>query len=91
MDRTEATIRNLLAGLPAPGYDLGILSERGMYRLEAVSHDRFVRLIPTSSTAMPTMHTFTSDPPEKVPTRCWTTSPGARSLGSTPKATAPPP
>ena len=46
MDRTEATIRNLLAALPAPGYDLGILSERGMYRLETVSHDRFVRLIP---------------------------------------------
>lgn len=46
MDRTEAAIRNLLAALPAPGYDLGILGDRGMYRLEAVSHSRLVRMLP---------------------------------------------
>ncbi len=46
MDRTEATLRKLLAALPAPGYDLGILSERGMYRLEAVSHARILRMLP---------------------------------------------
>ena len=46
MDRPEATLRKLLAALPAPGYDLGILSERGMYRLEAVSHTRILRMLP---------------------------------------------
>ena len=46
MDRTEATLRKLLAALPAPGYDLGTLSERGMYRLEAVSQARILRMLP---------------------------------------------
>ena len=46
MDRTEATLRKLFAALPAPGYDLGILSERGMYRLEAVSHAGILRMLP---------------------------------------------
>ncbi len=46
MDRIEATLRKLLAALPAPGYDLGTLSERGMYRLEAVSHARILRMLP---------------------------------------------
>lgn len=46
MDKTEATLRKLLTALPAPGYDLGILSERGMYRVEAVSHARTLRMLP---------------------------------------------
>lgn len=46
MDRTETTIRKFLAALPAPSYDLGILGERGMYRLEAVSQTRIVRMLP---------------------------------------------
>ncbi len=46
MDRTEATIRKLLAALPAPGYDLGILSDGGMYRLEAVPESRILRMLP---------------------------------------------
>jgi hypothetical protein len=46
MDRTEATLRKLLAALPAPGYDFGILRERGMYRLEAVSQARILRMLP---------------------------------------------
>ena len=46
MDRTPATLRKLLAALPAPGYDLGILGERGMYRLEAVTHCRILRMLP---------------------------------------------
>jgi len=46
MDRTEATIRNLLAALPASGYDLGILSPGGMYRLESVSANRLLRMLP---------------------------------------------
>ena len=46
MDRTEAILRKLLATLPAPGYDLGILSERGMYRLEAVSQARILPMLP---------------------------------------------
>ena len=46
MDRTEATLRKLLAALPAPGYDLGTLNERGMYRLEAVSPARILRMLP---------------------------------------------
>ncbi len=46
MDRTETTLRNLLAALPAPGYDLGILGERGMYRLEAAAQARILRMLP---------------------------------------------
>jgi hypothetical protein len=45
MDRTEATIRNLLTALPAPGYDLGILSDKRMYRLEAVHASRLLRML----------------------------------------------
>ena len=45
MDRTEVTIRNLLTALPAPGYDLGILSEGGMYRLEALQASRLLRML----------------------------------------------
>ena len=30
MDRTEATVRNMLAAIEAPLYDVGVLSERGM-------------------------------------------------------------
>ena len=45
MDRTEATIRKLLAALPARGYDLGILSDGGMYRLEAVPASRLLRML----------------------------------------------
>lgn len=46
MDRTEATIRKLVAALPARGYDLGILSDGGMYRLEAVLASRLFRMLP---------------------------------------------
>ncbi len=46
MDRTEGTIRKLLAALPATGYDLGILNDRGMYRLEAVPESRIIRMLP---------------------------------------------
>jgi hypothetical protein len=46
MDRTEAAIRDLLAALPAPGYDLGILSDAGMYRLEALPAPRILRMLP---------------------------------------------
>jgi hypothetical protein len=45
MDRTEATIRTLLTALPAPGYDLGILSDGRMYRLEAVHESRLLRML----------------------------------------------
>jgi hypothetical protein len=45
MDRTEATIRNLLTAIPAPGYDLGILSDKRMYRLEAVHASRLLRML----------------------------------------------
>ena len=46
MDGTEATIRKLVTALPAPGYDLGVLSEGGMYRLEALQASRLLRMIP---------------------------------------------
>lgn len=46
MDRTEATICNLLSALPAPGYDLGIFSDGSMYRLEAVQTSRLLRMLP---------------------------------------------
>ena len=46
MDRTEATIRDLFAALPAPGYDLGILGDGRMYRLEALKASRILRMLP---------------------------------------------
>ncbi len=46
MNRTEGTIRKLLAALPATGYDLGILNDRGMDRLEAVPESRIIRMLP---------------------------------------------
>jgi hypothetical protein len=45
MDRTETIIRKFLTALPAQGYDIGILSERGMYRLESVSASRILRML----------------------------------------------
>ncbi len=45
MDRPEATIRKLLAALPAPGYDLGILGAKGMHRLEALPANRILRML----------------------------------------------
>ncbi len=46
MDKTEAIIRKLLAALPAPGYDIGVLSEGGMYRVEAATAPRVLRMLP---------------------------------------------
>lgn len=46
MYRTEAILRKWLAALPAPAYELGILGERGMYRLEAVPSARILRMLP---------------------------------------------
>ena len=46
MDRTEHTIRQLLAALPAPGYDIGVLTDAGMYRVEAAPAYRVLRMLP---------------------------------------------
>ncbi len=46
MDKTEHTIRQLLAALPAPGYDIGVLSDKGMYRVEAAPASRVLRMLP---------------------------------------------
>ena len=46
MDRTETILCSWFAALPSPAYDLGILGERGTYRLEAVPVSRIVRMIP---------------------------------------------
>ena len=46
MDRTEAILRKLFTALPAPGYDLGILGDAGMYRLQTVPSFRVLRMIP---------------------------------------------
>lgn len=46
MNRTADQLRRFLAALPASGYDLGILGERGMYRLEAITADRILRMLP---------------------------------------------
>ncbi len=46
MDRTEATLRKLFAALPAPGYDVGVLSDGGMYRVEAAPAPRVLRMLP---------------------------------------------
>ncbi len=48
MYRTEATLRKLFTALPAPGYNLGILGDPGMNRLEAVPSSRVLRMIPYS-------------------------------------------
>ncbi len=45
MDQTQAIVRQLLAALPAPGYDLGTIGDRGMYRLEAATHSRILRML----------------------------------------------
>jgi hypothetical protein len=45
MDRTATIIRKFLTALPARGYDIGILSERGMYRLESASASRILRML----------------------------------------------
>ena len=37
MDRTEAALRKLLNALSSPGYDIGILAEERMQRVEALS------------------------------------------------------
>ena len=46
MDRSEATLRKLFAALPAPGYDIGVLSDDGMYRVEAAPDLRVLRMLP---------------------------------------------
>lgn len=46
MDKTETTLRSFLAALPAPGYDLGILSGQGMHRFEAVQLTAVLRMLP---------------------------------------------
>ena len=46
MDKTEHTIRQLLAALPAPGYDIGVLADKGMYRVEAAPTSRVLRMLP---------------------------------------------
>jgi len=45
MNRTDTAIRNLLAGLPAPGYDIGVLLDAGMYRVQAASPSRILRML----------------------------------------------
>ena len=46
MNRTDAAIRDLLAALPAPGYDIGVLTDAGMYRVEAAPASRVLRMLP---------------------------------------------
>ena len=43
MDRTEHTVRKTLAATDAPCYDIGILTDRGMFpRMEALSASQFM-------------------------------------------------
>ena len=90
MDRTQATVRKLLAALPAPGYDLGILGARGIYRLEAVTHSRILRTLPYLKYRNDHGAHLYIRPTGEAPTRCWTISSRSRSPGSTLKATTPP-
>ena len=46
MNSTDTAIRNLLAALPAPGYDIGVLTNAGMYRVESASACRIFRMLP---------------------------------------------
>ncbi len=46
MDKTENTLRQLLAALPAPDYDIGVLADKGMYRVEAAPASRILRMLP---------------------------------------------
>lgn len=50
MDRTADLLRRFFAALPAPGYDLGILDEGGMYRIEAAPEFRIFCMLPLSQT-----------------------------------------
>lgn len=46
MEKTEAVIRRFFTALPAIGYDLGVLADTGMYRLESVAAPRILRMLP---------------------------------------------
>ena len=46
MDRPEAAICKLIAALPASGYELGILCELGMDRLESIPASHVLRMLP---------------------------------------------
>jgi hypothetical protein len=46
MNRTEVTIRKLLAALPSPGYDIGILTDAGMHRMDSVPSPRLLKMLP---------------------------------------------
>ena len=53
MDRTESIVRNMLAAIEAPLYDVGILSSRGMIPgLDAIPGLPCWSVFPSSSTAL---------------------------------------
>ena len=45
MDKTEHTLRQLLAALPASGYDIGVLTDQNMYRVAAAPASRVLRML----------------------------------------------
>ncbi len=46
MNSTDTSIRDLLAALPAPGYDIGVRTDGSMYRVEAAPASRILRMLP---------------------------------------------
>ncbi len=47
MDRTEATVRNMLRTIEAPRYDVGVLSDRGMLpNLDGISAEAVIEKLP---------------------------------------------
>jgi len=80
MDNTEATVRNMLAAIEAPLYDVGVLSDRGMLPgLDAIPASTVSQSCLFSSTAMPAPPTFTSALPVSIATLLSTISPRFRS------------
>ena len=91
MNSTDTAIRKLLAALPSPGYDIGVLTDAGMYRVEAASS--FPRSADASLPQTPqcARRTHLHQAHGESPYTLLDDLTAATSPGSLLKATAPPP
>lgn len=90
MNSTEQAMRRTLASVDAPFYDIGILTDRGMFPAWTHSPPRSAwPVFVTSSTAMQMERTFTSGPPANGASPYWTTSAATPSPASRPKGFEP--
>jgi len=92
MDKTESTVRNLLAAIEAPLYDVGVLGDRGMLPgPTAFPPPRYSTGLRCSSTAMPTARISTSGHRESTTSPRLMISMRPRSRGSRRMASLPAP